>query len=49
MSKKDFTMRVVRNWHRWLREVMDDPALECSRTGQPDLAENVPASCRRMD
>lgn len=28
MSKKDFTMRVVRNWHRWLREVMDDPALE---------------------
>lgn len=28
MRKKGFIMRVVRNWHRWPRGVIDDPALE---------------------
>lgn len=28
MKKKVLTMRVVRNWHRWPREVTDAPSLE---------------------
>ena len=28
VRKKFFTVRVVRHWHRWLREVVDAPPLE---------------------
>jgi len=52
ITKKFFTMRVVRHWHRLRREVVAAPSLETFNTRlnggseQPDLVKDAPAHCR---
>lgn len=47
-----FTERVVRHWHRFLREVVDAHCLEVLKSildGQRDLAEGVSAHGRGFE
>ena len=48
ISKKFFTIRVVRHWHRLPREVLDAPSVATFkvRLCPPDVAVGDPVPCR---
>jgi len=41
MRKTFFTMRVVKHWHRLLREVVDGPSLETFKAGLDGTLRNL--------
>ena len=52
IRKKFFTARMVKQWNRLCREVVDAPSLETFKTRLDrfltDLVEDIPAHCREV-